>query len=63
MNTNSIITDDVSRAAISNLTMQVLPSGGQTDASSAIWWLKLEPMQEAQPGGARSTNIYILQAI
>ena len=40
-------TDDVNRAIIGNVAMQVAPPGGQTCnyAGSAIWWPKLEPME------------------
>ena len=34
-NNNSIQTDDVNRAIIGNVAMQVAPRGGQTNASSA----------------------------
>ena len=29
-----------------------------TNASSATWWPKLEPIQVVPPGGARSTNCW-----
>ena len=41
-NNNSIPTDDVNRAIIGKLV---------TNANSATWWSKLEPMPEAPSGG------------
>ena len=64
--TNSILTDNVNKAIPGNVAMQVMQSGGQlwkqckwrhlvgkfaTNASGAIWWPNLQPMQVVPSGG------------
>ena len=40
-----ILNDSANRAIQGNVAMQVNQPGGQTYASGAIWWPKLEPME------------------
>ena len=64
--TNSILTDNAKRAIQGNVAMHVTLPGGQlwnqckwchlvakfaTNASGAIWWPNLQPMQDAPSGG------------
>ena len=55
--TNSIPTDNVKRVIQGNVAMQVTQPGGHllakfaTNASGAIWWPNLQPMQVVPSGG------------
>ena len=71
--TNSILTDDVNMATISNVAMQVAPSGGQnwnqckwrylvaksvTNAGGATWWCKKQQYIQATQVAPQGGQIY-----